>query len=106
MSTKNINIIDREGQQHAVEWSADQSLMEVLRDNDFPILASCGGTASCATCHVFLEEEAFSSSGERSVDELELLVETDTYIENQSRLSCQVGFDNSGDGATFTIAPE
>ncbi|PRB35371.1 ferredoxin [Arthrobacter sp. MYb23] len=106
MSTKQINVVDREGQQHVVEWSADQSLMEVLRDNDFPILASCGGTASCATCHVFLEKEAFPSSGDRSEDELELLVETDTYIENQSRLSCQLGFDSSGEGATVTIAPE
>ncbi|MCD4852679.1 (2Fe-2S)-binding protein [Arthrobacter sp. AK01] len=106
MSTKNINVIDREGQEHAVEWSADQSLMEVLRDNDFPILASCGGTASCATCHVFLEKEAFPSAGERSEDELELLVETDTYVEDRSRLSCQLGFESSCEGATVTIAPE
>lgn len=106
MSTKSINVIDREGQEHVVEWSADQSLMEVLRDNDFPILASCGGTASCATCHVFLEKDAFPSSGERSEDELELLAEADAYIEDRSRLSCQVGFDNSCEGVTVTIAPE
>jgi 2Fe-2S ferredoxin len=106
MSTKRINVIDREGNEHSVEWSADQSLMEVLRDNDFPILASCGGTASCATCHVFLEKDAFPSSGERSEDELELLAETDTYIADQSRLSCQLTYESSCGGATVTIAPE
>lgn len=49
--------------------------MEALRDNDLPVLASCGGTASCATCHVFLDKEVFDTLGERSEDELELLVE-------------------------------
>jgi len=39
-------------------------------------------------------------------DELELLAETDTYIADQSRLSCQLTYESSCGGATVTIAPE
>ena len=77
-----------------------------LRDNDLPVLASCGGTASCATCHVFLAEEVFDALGERSEDEIELLVEAEGYRECGSRLSCQLDFTKDLDGVTVTLAPE
>lgn len=106
MSEHSINVIDREGDTHVVPWTPDESLMETLRDNDFPILASCGGTTSCATCHVYLGPEEFAKSGERSEDEMELLVEAEGYEESCSRLSCQVKFQESFVGATVTLAPE
>ncbi|MFB9073390.1 2Fe-2S iron-sulfur cluster-binding protein [Citricoccus parietis] len=80
--------------------------MEALRDNDFPVLASCGGTASCATCHVFLPETVVEQLGERSEDEAELLEDADHFDEARSRLSCQVKQDESLDGLAVEIAPE
>jgi ferredoxin, 2Fe-2S len=105
ISTK-LTVIDREGATHDLQWEPGQSMMEVLRDNDLPVLASCGGTASCATCHVFLEQEVFDTLEERSEDELELLVEAEGYRECGSRLSCQVGFSRDLNGVTVTLAPE
>lgn len=32
------------------------SLMEVLKASDYPIEATCGGMALCATCHVAVLE--------------------------------------------------
>lgn len=106
MSNNELTVIGRDGTTSAVEWEPDQTLMEALRDNDLPVLASCGGTASCATCHVFVEEEVFNALGERSEDELELLVDAEGYRECGSRLSCQIGFNSSLDGLTVTLAPE
>jgi len=106
MSNNRLTVVDREGATHDLEWEPDQSMMEALRDNDLPVLASCGGTASCATCHVFLDQEVFDTLEERSEDELELLVEAEGYRECGSRLSCQVGFSRELDGATVTLAPE
>jgi ferredoxin, 2Fe-2S len=106
MSNNTLNVIDRDGRQHAVEWEPAQSLMEALRDNDLPVLASCGGTASCATCHVFLDEGILESLGERSEDEAELLADAEGFREDCSRLSCQVGFEDRLDGITVTLAPE
>ncbi|MGF9664007.1 2Fe-2S iron-sulfur cluster-binding protein [Arthrobacter crystallopoietes] len=101
-----LNVTDRDGTQRKIDWEPQQSLMEALRDNDFPILASCGGTASCATCHVFLPKEVCDSLGERSEDELELLEEVSCYDAGTSRLACQVSQDESLDGISVTIAPE
>ncbi|MFE4542932.1 2Fe-2S iron-sulfur cluster-binding protein [Arthrobacter sp. NPDC056727] len=106
VSNNQLTVVDRQGAIHDLEWEPDQTMMEALRDNDLPILASCGGTASCATCHVFLEQEVFDTLAERSEDELELLVEAESYRECGSRLSCQVGFSRDLDGATVTLAPE
>jgi 2Fe-2S ferredoxin len=106
MTNNKLTVVDREGATHALEWEPDQSMMEALRDNDLPVLASCGGTASCATCHVFLEREVFDTLEDRSEDELELLVEAEGYRECGSRLSCQVGFSRDLIGVTVTLAPE
>lgn len=106
MNTIDIKVIDRNGESHTVPWEPDQSLMEALRDNDLPVLASCGGTASCATCHIFLEEDAFSSLGERTEDELELLEEAEGYRPCGSRLSCQINHDPALEGLAVTLAPE
>lgn len=106
MSNNKLTVVDREGSTHDLEWEPDQTLMEALRDNDLPVLASCGGTASCATCHVLLEKEVFDTLGERSEDELELLAEAEGYRECGSRLSCQLGFNRDLNGVTVTLAPE
>ena len=106
VTTTMINVVDREGAARSVDWEPGQSLMETLRDNDFPILASCGGTASCATCHVFLDKAVVDTLGPRSSDELELLEEAEHYDADCSRLSCQVAERESLHGATVTIAPE
>ncbi|MBT2535471.1 MULTISPECIES: 2Fe-2S iron-sulfur cluster-binding protein [unclassified Arthrobacter] len=106
MSKTLINVIDREGATREVEWEPEQSLMETLRDNDFPVLASCGGTVSCATCHVFLEKPVLESLADRSEDELELLEDAEHYNPEASRLSCQVQQCDSLGGINVIIAPE
>jgi 2Fe-2S ferredoxin len=105
MSNNKLTVVDREGATHDLEWEPDQSMMEALRDNDLPVLASCGGTASCATCHVFLEQDVFDTLEDRSEDELELLAEAEGR-ECGSRLSCQVGFSRDLNGVTVTLAPQ
>jgi 2Fe-2S ferredoxin len=101
-----LNATDRNGGTHTVPWESDQSLMEALRDNDLPVLASCGGTASCSTCHVFLPPEEVERLGARSADESELLLDNEYYQPDRSRLSCQVAFDERLDGLTVELAPE
>ncbi len=106
MSEQNINVIDRDGAAHTIEWESDQSLMEAIRDNDLPILASCGGTESCATCHVYLGKEIIDELDPRSEDEVELLEDAEGFQPECSRLSCQVPFRSDFKGMTVTLAPE
>lgn len=106
MSNNEVTVVDRDGVVQTIAWEPDQTLMEALRDNDLPVLASCGGTASCATCHVFVEPEVFERLGDRSEDELEVLADAAGYRECGSRLSCQIGHDPALGGLTVTLAPE
>jgi 2Fe-2S ferredoxin len=99
-----IQVIDREGKPHSVDWEPGQSLMELLRDND-SVLASCGGQCLCSTCHVYFEALPFSTLPPPSSDELERLHESSNFREKASRLSCQIPFSEVLSGATIVLAP-
>lgn len=101
-----VNAVDRDGTHHTLPWEPGQSLMECLRDNDLPVLAACGGTASCSTCHVYLDPEIVTTLDERSEDEADLLEDNEYFRTEASRLSCQISYQERLDGITVTLAPE
>ncbi len=101
-----IHVTDVYGQEHLVEAPAGSKLMEVLREYEFGVAASCGGFCSCATCHVYVDPAWIGKLGEMQYDERELVTVLTTYREGVSRLSCQVPFTEELDGIRLTIAPE
>ena len=101
-----IVVTDRAGEKHEIEIAAGESLMEPLRELDNGIEALCGGMCSCATCHIFLDPKWGEKITPAQDDELELLEETECYRKDESRLSCQIEFNDALDGMSFTIAPE
>jgi 2Fe-2S ferredoxin len=99
-------VVDRKGQEKAVEGEVGLSVMEVIRDNGFDeLLALCGGSCSCATCHVFVDAKWTYAVGAPHEDEADLLDSSDHRAES-SRLSCQIPFTAALDGLKVTIAPE
>ena len=100
-----IIVIDREGVEHPVEGAPGSKIMEILRDLDFGVAAVCGGTCSCATCHVYIDESWKDRLGPPEGDELYLLEELSSYKQSASRLSCQIDFTGALDGVKLTIAP-
>jgi 2Fe-2S ferredoxin len=99
-------VTTREGVQTRVRGEAGVSVMEVIRDNDFDeLLALCGGSCSCATCHVYVDEAFLDRLSPVGEDENELL-ESSSHRKVNSRLSCQVPFGANLDGMAVTIAPE
>ena len=100
-----INVIDRDGSQHSVEGHANDRLMEVLREFDWGVAAICGGMCSCATCHVYVDEDWLDRFPAREMDEEELLEFLDHFQPN-SRLSCQLELREQHDGLKVTLAPE
>lgn len=64
------------------------SLMEFLKGNGYDIMATCGGIALCATCHVEVIK-GFDTLPEISDDEYAML-DTLPNITPTSRLSCQL----------------
>jgi 2Fe-2S ferredoxin len=77
------------------------SLMEFLKGNDYDILATCGGMALCATCHVEVIK-GFDSLQEISNDENAML-DTLPNITDTSRLSCQLKLSEQMEGLTVKV---
>ncbi len=101
-----IHVTDIYGQQHTIEGTIGMKLMEILREYDFGVIASCGGYCSCATCHVYVDPEWVARLPDRQSDEADLLSILTTYDKATSRLSCQVEFTAALDGIRLTVAPE
>lgn len=99
-------VVDRAGTEHEFEAETGLSVMEAIRDNGIDeLMALCGGCCSCATCHVFVDEQWSARTGVPSEDESDLLDSSDHRIET-SRLSCQISMSDAFDGLKVTIAPE
>lgn len=81
----------------AIPAIAGLSLMEVLRANDVPIVAECGGAAVCASCHVRVPERFADRLPPAGDEELARLDDIATADET-SRLACQIRVDADLDG--------
>jgi 2Fe-2S ferredoxin len=99
----NITIEDRNGEQQDVEIPEEisLSLMEVLRASGYNILATCGGMALCATCHVQVLKglEKLPEAGNDEMDMLDTLPDANF----DSRLACQIRISEELDGMVFKI---
>jgi len=99
-------VVNRAGDEKSIDAHEGISVMEAIRDNGFDeLLALCGGCCSCATCHVFVDEEWSGVVGVASGDEDELLDSSD-HRGDRSRLSCQIMMTADLDGLRVAIAPE
>lgn len=100
-----IRVTTRDGQSRQIEATNGRSLMENLRAGGIEeILALCGGSRSCATCHVFVADRWLPQLTIMTEDEDDLLDSSDAREAN-SRLSCQIVMDDILDGIEVTVAP-
>lgn len=101
-----FTIEDRLGNTQNIEVPTDisLSLMEVLKASEYNILATCGGMALCATCHVEVEE-GIDALSEPSDDEMDML-DTLPIASPNSRLACQIRIGEHLHGAHFKLMAE
>jgi ferredoxin, 2Fe-2S len=72
--------------------------MENAIRNDIPgIEAECGGACACATCHVYIDDEWRSVTGEPQPMEEDML-DFAFDVRPSSRLSCQIRVREELDG--------
>lgn len=98
-----IIFIDRDGGRHEVEATNGMSVMEAAMKNSIPgIYAECGGTCSCATCHVYVDDAWRELAG--VPDDLEDGM-LDAAIDRRpsSRLSCQINVSAALDGLVVEV---
>jgi len=86
-----VTFTDNAGETRAVDANPGDSVMETAVRNGVPgIVAECGGSLSCATCHVFVDPQDFPSLPPMEEMEDEMLYGAAVDREETSRLSCQI----------------
>lgn len=106
MMNINFTVEDPQGARRVLEVPDDMSLslMEALKAYEYNILATCGGMALCATCHVEVLDGAqqLPPINDAEADMLDTLPDAGFA----SRLACQLRVDATIEGATFKIRGE
>lgn len=103
-----LKITDREGVLHEVQAPTDMNmnLMEVVRSYELApegTIGICGGMAMCASCQCYIKSD--HELPEMSAEEDAMLAEA-FYVEDNSRLGCQIHIKPNLDGLEIELAPE
>jgi 2Fe-2S ferredoxin len=99
-----IIVTDQDGAVHELEGLDGWRVMEVIRDWGLNIKAECGGSCTCATCHVWVDQEWYDKLSPASDDEEDLIFST-LDQKPTSRLSCQILLNDELDGLCVTLTP-
>jgi 2Fe-2S ferredoxin len=97
-----ITFIDNDGTARTIDAELGSTVMEAALASDIPgILATCGGSCACATCHVYVADAWLEKLPPPAVDELDML-DTAHDLKPNSRLSCQIKVTQDIEGLTVT----
>jgi 2Fe-2S ferredoxin len=98
-----LTVVDRDNTEKEIEIPEDinLNLMEVLKAYEYDILATCGGIALCATCHVEVLEglNQLKEAEDAELDMLDYLPDGG----NNSRLACQLRVNKQLEGIKIKI---
>jgi ferredoxin, 2Fe-2S len=99
-----IHFIHADGTRQGFEAPEGVSLMQAATGVGVAgIVAECGGSAMCATCHVYVDPAWIDRLPPPLPNELEMLECTASERRPTSRLSCQIRLDSALDGLTVEL---
>jgi 2Fe-2S ferredoxin len=94
-----------DGAEHDVSAQPGRSLLLIAQDAGLDgLVAECGGSCVCATCHCIVHADDVSRVAPPADDESQMLDFTATEREPGSRLACQLKIDASHEGLRVRIA--
>ena len=94
-----IHFIEPDGTRKTLDLPAGISLMQAITQNGVDgVVAECGGSAMCATCHVYIAEDQLERLPPADFVENEMLGSTACERKPNSRLSCQIQLREELDG--------
>lgn len=105
MSDITVKIKDREGVVHELQAPTDMAmnLMELCKAYELPVEGTCGGMAMCASCQCYiLSDHELPEKQDAEEDMLDQAF----YVEDNSRLGCQLAITEDLDGLEIELAPE
>jgi 2Fe-2S ferredoxin len=94
------------GEIREIRAAPGSTLMEAAVENEIEgIIAECGGSCACATCHVKFPQEWFERVGPPGDMEINTLYFR-AHRQPTSRLSCQIVLSRALDGLRVEVATE
>src|SRR3546814_1774218 len=94
------------GEEQVVEGKDGWSVMQIAMRNDISgIDADCGGSASCATCHVYVDDSWVSRVNAPESYETDMLDELPSRRPS-SGFSSKIRSTPNVDGRTFEVPPD
>ena len=100
-----VTFIKSDGSVHDFDIANGTSIMEAGRDANMGIEGTCGGSLSCATCHVVFGADDYVRVGPPSEDEMDML-DLAFNVTETSRLGCQIKMSDELDGLTAKVPEE
>lgn len=101
----NIIFTKPDGTEKNITVETGVTVMEAGRDAGLGIEGTCGGSLSCATCHVILDGDWFVRVGAPDEDEADML-DLAFGLAQTSRLGCQIEMSDALNGLRVTIPEE
>jgi ferredoxin, 2Fe-2S len=106
MNRVHVTLIDAAGQTLQASAKPGRSVMRAAVDAGVDgIAADCGGSLSCATCHVYVDAVWLDRLPVPTAEEMQMLEMTAAERRSNSRLSCQLELQPALDGLVVHLPP-
>ena len=97
-----VTFIEADGTRRAIEAPVGEPLMYPARNAGVRgIIAECGGSAMCATCHCYLVAGALPEAEALEAETLEFVAQN---VQASSRLTCQITVTDAMAGIVLQVA--
>ena len=99
-----ITYVHHDGSRQEVDAASGSTLMQTALEHSVSnIVAECGGSAMCATCHVYVDPTQLDRLPPMDAVEDEMLNSTAAERRPNSRLSCQLTVTPALDGLVVHV---
>jgi ferredoxin, 2Fe-2S len=100
-----VTFIEEGGNRRVVSAKLGEPLMIAARNVGVRgIVAECGGSAMCATCHCYVISAAEGALPAMRPDEVDTIEFNANAPQDNSRLTCQITVTAALEGAVFQVA--
>lgn len=100
-----VTVVEQDGTRQSYDAVEGWRVMEILREHGLPVAGTCDGAAVCGTCHVRISAK-WSGRVAPANDDEEATLDTLPNVGPNSRLCCQIIYEEALDGLEVTIAGE
>lgn len=102
-----VNYVAHDGTRTELEGAPGDSVMSLAIAHGLDgIVAECGGSMMCATCHCYVAEDWAEVVGPRADGEADMLESAACAVNDRSRLSCQIRLAPALDGLVVLLPEE